>query len=40
MEGIRKLETNESFMNDSETYGIDWYEVWPKLEEIVIIESE
>lgn len=37
MEGIRKLETTESFMKTSEENGIDWYEVWPDLEEIVIL---
>ncbi len=39
IEGIRKLEATESFMNDSEKYDIDWYEVWPDLEEVVIYET-
>lgn len=37
LEGIRKLETTESFLKESEANGIDWYEVWPDLEEIVIL---
>lgn len=40
IEGIRKLETTERFMEESERNGIDWYEVWPELEEIVIIDGE
>lgn len=39
MEGIRKLETTESFLKISEENGIDWYEVWPDLEEIVILPN-
>ena len=38
--GIRKLETTERFMEESKNNGIDWYEVWPDLEEIVILENK
>lgn len=40
IDGIRKLEATERFMKESEKNGIDWYEVWPELEEIVIIDGE
>ena len=40
LEGIRKLETSERFLKESEENGIDWYEVWPELEEIIVFETD
>lgn len=36
IEGIRKLIISEEMQERAEEQGIDWYEIWPDLEEVVV----
>ena len=38
IEGIRKLTINAEMKKQAEKAGIDWYEIWPDLEEVEVIE--
>ena len=38
IEGIKYLEINTEIQKKAEEQGIDWYEIWPDLEDVVIID--
>ena len=40
MESIRRLELPDKLQKKAEKEGIDWYEVWPELEEVIVYETD
>ena len=40
IEGIRKLNIGEEMQQKAEEEGIDWYEYWPDLEEVIVREED
>ncbi len=39
-EGIRHLEIPDVLQAKADEEGIDWYEIWPELEEIIVFETD
>ncbi len=38
IEGIKHLRIDSEMQKKAEEQGIDWYEIWPDLEDVVIID--
>ena len=40
IDGIKKLELPDKMQEKADEQGIDWYEIWPDLEEVIVYETD